>query len=412
MKKYIALLLCLTLLLTSCSGCGSLEKGNLKGQENLEETGGSDFDEEMTDGELLPYQNSEETEFKSLSDSNLHRYIEQEVYTNLIEELDSSEYFVENVSTVYISKEYLEELAYNSKENIYFGYTLAQLEEHFQGTKYIFTLNEYGETTVEAFIEGYSNYDEVMKNVAVGTGVILVCVTVSVVAGATGASAVSVIFAASAKTGTKFALSSGLMSAVAAGVVTGIKTKDFDEALEVATVAGSEDFKWGALSGSLFGGVKEAILLKGATLNGLTLEQAAEIQKDSKYPLDVIKKFSNIKQYRICKKAGLTPQIIKGKTVLLRNIDLDYVDDLGRTNLERMKLGMAALEPDGKAYELHHIGQKKDATLAVLTKAEHMQEGNNKIWHVFGEASEVHGDGSTWNAQRKEIWQGIAEFLS
>jgi len=203
-----------------------------------------------------------------------------------------------------------------------------------------------------------------------------------------------------------------VMSAVTAGVVEGIQTQDMDAALEAATVSGSEGFKWGAMSGVFFGGVKEAIALKGTTLNGLTMNQAATIQKESKYPLDVIKQFASPEQYEICKSAGLTPQVIKGKTALIRKIDLKYVDDAGRTNLERMKQGMAALAPDGQPYELHHIGQKADSTLAVLTKAEHMQGGNNKIWHVFGKNSEVHGVGSAWDVQRKEIWQGIAEFLS
>lgn len=396
MKKYIALLLCLVLILTSFSGCGR-EKN--QGQDISSET-------------MKPYQEQEVADFESLSNPDLHRYVEQAVYTNLVDELDNSKYFVENVSTVYISKEYLEELSYNSQENIYFGYTLAQLEEHFQGTKYIFTLDEYGKTSIEAFAEITSNYDEVMKNVAIGTGVILVCVTVSAVASVAGASAVSVIFAASAKTGTAVALSSGVFSAVTSGVVTGIQTQNFDEVLDAALVAGSEGFKWGAMSGVLFGGAKEAIALKGATLNGLTMNQAAAIQKESKYPLDVIKQFASMEQYEICKSAGLTPQVINGKTTLLRKIDLNFVDDAGRTNLERMKQGMAALAPDGTSYELHHIGQKADSTLAVLTKAEHMQKGNNKIWHIFGENSQVHGAGSTWDVQRKEIWQGIAKFLT
>ena len=382
MKKGIALLLCLVMIL---SGCKSTE--------------------------LYPYQDKDEVAFAKLSDAKMHHYVEQMVYTDLVEQLNSTEYFVENVSTVYISNEYLEELTYNSKENIYFGYTLSQLEEHFQGTKYIFTVGFDGKTSLQAFDGMQSNYDEVVKNIAIGTGVILVCVTVSVVSGLAGASAVSVIFAASAKTGTAFALSSGVFSAVTSGIITGIQTQDMDKALDAAVVAGSEGFQWGAISGVLTGGVKEAIALKGATLNGLTMNQAAAIQKESKYPLDVIKQFASVEQYEICKSAGLTPQVLNGKTVLIRKIDLNYADDMGRTNLERMKQGLAALAPDGEPYELHHIGQKADSTLAILTKAEHMKNGNNMIWHVFGESSQVHGTGNTWDIQRKELWQEIAQFL-
>jgi hypothetical protein len=67
--------------------------------------------------------------------------------------LDSEDYFVENVSAVYVSKEYLEELAFNSQSNIYFGCTLAELNELFQGSRYVFTLGEDGTTTVRELQE-------------------------------------------------------------------------------------------------------------------------------------------------------------------------------------------------------------------------------------------------------------------
>lgn len=58
-----------------------------------------------------------------------------------------------------------------------------------------------------------------LKNVAIGTGVILVCVTVSAVTAGAGAPAISLIFAASAKTGTIMALSSAGFGGFTAGVV-------------------------------------------------------------------------------------------------------------------------------------------------------------------------------------------------
>ncbi len=205
-------------------------------------------------------------EFTGLDDSALLTYMEDSIYTNLITELDNEMYFVENVSAVYISKEYLEEVAYNSQENIYFGYTLSELDAYFQGTRYVFTLGNDGQTIVTEFQEYDDTYEQILKNVAIGTGVILICVTVSVVSGGLGAPAVSMIFAASAKTGTIMGLSSGLFSGVSAGVVTGMETGDFDEAMKAAALAGSEGFKWGAITGSVAGGAGEAIALKGATL--------------------------------------------------------------------------------------------------------------------------------------------------
>ena len=362
----------------------------------------------------LPAGSVPEAGFSGMNDPNLLRYTEDAIYENLVATLDSDEYFVENVSAVYISQEYIDELAYNSQANIYFGYTLQELAEQFQGKKYIFTLGDDGSTIVTEFEEYDDTYDRALKNVAIGTGVILVCVTVSLVSAGLGAPAVSMIFSVAAQSGTKMALSGGIMGGVAAGIVTGVQTGDMEEALKSAALVGSESFKWGAITGVISGGASEAIALKGATRSGLTMNEAATIQRESKYPLDVIKQFKSMDQYEICKNAGLYPVTVNGKTSLVRAIDLDYVDDFGRTNLQRMKEGLAAIDPDsGLPYELHHIGQKTDSTLAILTKAEHMQGGNNSIWHEFGSASEVHNaaNEALWNRQRQTFWRQLATLL-
>lgn len=232
----------------------------------------------------------------------------------------------------------------------------------------------------------------------------------SVVSGGAGAPAVSMIFAASAKSGTIFALSSGGLSAVASGIVTGIETGDMDEVLKAAALSGSESFKWGAITGVISGGATETVALKGATLNGLTMNEAAIIQKESGFPLDVIKQFRNMEQYNICKDAGLTSKLVNGKTALIRNIDLNYVDDAtGYTNLELMSRGYAPIDPaTGTKYQLHHIGQKADSTLAILTEAEHKLGGNDSIWHLKDIATEVHTSTNNLDAQRKQFWKSMA----
>lgn len=195
--------------------------------------------------------------FYTLSDPKLRQYVEDSIYTELVSEFESEDYIIENVKAIYISKEFLEEIAFNSQANIFFGYTLAELDEQFQGTKYVFTLGDNGETVVQPFENYDDTYERVLKNVAIGSGVILVCVTVSVVTGGAGLAPVSMIFAASAKTATTFALSSSLMGGVSAGIVEGFKTHDFDSALKSAALSASEGFKWGAISGAIVGGVSE-----------------------------------------------------------------------------------------------------------------------------------------------------------
>lgn len=37
---------------------------------------------------------------------------------------------------------------------------------------------------------------------------------------------------------------------------------------------------------------------------------------------------------------------------------------------------------------------------------------NNKIWHVLGEATEVHGAGNTWDLQRQQFWEQLAKMMT
>lgn len=391
MKRFIAILLSCTLIL---GGCGV---SNPDGSE-IPSTEVKDVHVDISTLE-------QEVSYENLSDPELLTYVENAVYTELVTSLDSDTYFVENVEAIYYSKEYLEELAYNSQSNIYFGFTLAEIDQYFQGERYVFTLGEDGQTIVQPFEKYDDTYDQIIKNVVTGTGVILLCVTVSVVTGGS-APAVSMIFAASAKSGTIMALSSGVIGGVASGVVTGIETGDFDEAMKAAALSGSEGFKWGALSGSISGGVAETVALKGATLNGLTMNQAAAIQKESKYPLDVIKQFHSVEEYNVFKNANLKSMVIDGKSLLVRSdINLDLVDEYGRTNLERMKLGLSALDENGMSYELHHVGQNANGTLAILSTEEH----KNAVLHGYKAVSEI--DRNAFAQERKQVWMSIANLI-
>lgn len=343
-------------------------------------------------------------DFKGLNDPSLLPYMEDTLYEELVSSLGSSEYFVENVSAIYISQEYLDELEYNSRANIFFGYTLAELNEQFQGTRYVFTLGDHDETVVQPFEAYDDTFDRVIHNVAVGTGVILVCVTVSVVTGGT-APAISMIFAVAAKTGTACALSGGALGGLSAGIVTGIQTGDMEAALKAAALGGSEGYKWGAISGALSGGTSEAIALKGATLNGLTMNEAAIIQQESHYSLDMVKNFHSMEEYQVYFNQAKLQQVRLGDQVVLgRMIDLDYIDDAGHTNAERIINNLSPLDPDGMPYELHHIGQKNDAPLAILTRGEHRQGDNNSIIHFIRQESEVE-HGVDWQNTVHELWK-------
>ncbi|MCC8105727.1 MAG: hypothetical protein LIO99_06935 [Clostridiales bacterium] len=214
-------------------------------------------------------------EFYNLGDPELLQYMEDSIYAEVTGLFGSEDYVIENISAIYYSKEYLEEVAYNSKANIFFGYTLEELDDQFQGTRYVFTMDDNGETTVQAFEDYDDTYDRIIQNVMIGSGVILVCVTVSVATGGAGLTPVSAVFAASAKTGTAMALSSGVFSGVVAGTVKGIQTGgDLEETAKAAALAGSESFKWGAITGAIVGGVREANALRNASKAAEAAENA------------------------------------------------------------------------------------------------------------------------------------------
>lgn len=399
MKRIIALILAFAMVFTGCSKPQNKNQSS-KAKENPQTNLGSIPEEEKKD----------KAEFASLSDKNLLLDVEDLVYKETIEALDSEDYVVENVSAVYISKEYLEETAFNSQANVYFGYTLAELNEVFGGDSYIFTLGDDGKTKVQKLqaIDD-DKTQEMIRNVAIGTGVILVCVTVSAVS-AGSSPALSMIFAASAKTVPKFAATSAAFGGISAGLVRGIETGDFGESMEAAALAASKGFKWGAITGAVTGGGKTAFELKSATMNGLTMNEAARIQKDSKWPMKIISELKSFKEYEHYKQAGLMPIRINGRLALVQNIDFSFKSKLPDgsevTNLIRMKKGYAPIEPaTGKAYELHHIGQKSDGTLAVLTNAQH--HGNNAILHTSKKASEI--DRLAFNKVRKNFWQDLAK---
>lgn len=136
------------------------------------------------------------------------------------------------------------------------------------------------------------------------------------------------------------------------------------------------------------------------------MNEAALIQKESGFPIEVIEQFHTLEEYNAFKAANLKTTMVNGKMALVRDdIDLNLIDEAGHTNLERMKLGLPALDETGKSYELHHIGQSADGTLAILTQAEH----DNVYLHGFKTISEI--DRDVFAKIRKNFWKTMATLL-
>ncbi len=410
MKKKMLIILSLVLLV---SGCGSKKEATQETEET-KKTMTVEFNASLDITFDETKANVENLDESDLNSDDVLQYSNDVIYEKLIEQL-GSDYYIQNIETAYISKEYIEELEYNSKSNIFFGYTLEDLTKQFGDKKYVFTLGDDG-TTIVTEVENPVNYmDKVIKNVAIGTGVILVCVTVSSLTAAS-APAVSVIFAMSAKGAVSKGIKAFAVSGVASGVITGVQTGNFDLAVQSALENGSEAFKWGAIAGAITGGVSEGVGLYDASLNGLTMDEAAIIQREG-YPLDIIRNISSMEEYQVYKDAGLVSKMVNGKLALIRDIDINYesigADGQKMTNLQRMVKGLAPIDPlTGKSYELHHVNQMKDGTLAILSPSEHSD--NYSVLHKLVECG-VHNEScggltnTVWNEQRKAFWQALAK---
>ena len=107
---------------------------------------------------------------------------------------------------------------------------------------------------------------------------------------------------------------------------------------------------------------------------------------------------------------------VGNKSALIRNIDLNYKTTFPNgetmTNLEAMTKGYAPRYIDassGKelAYQLHHVNQNPNGTLAILTEAEH--QGNSAILNIFGKESEI--DRQAFNVIKKQFWMDFAKMV-
>lgn len=381
MKRLLSLLLCCSLVLAGCASGPS------------------------TSSDLLePVSYSYPTEYESANDPDIVEGLEESVYLSLVETLDSDEYLIDEVEVAHVSKEYLDELSWNSQENIFFGYTLSEIQDYFGETPYVFTVEE-GQTVVKPFESYDETWEMVATNVATGTGVILVLVTVSAVAPAIGApAAVTAIFTFASEGGVAGGAIDASISGAVSGIVTGVETGDIDEAIKSATLAASEGYKMGAIIGAATGGAAEGVGLLRASRNGLTMSEAATIQMESKLPLSIIKDMRNMEEYEVYKSAGLKACTVKTpegtRTVLARELDMARLDENGLTNLQRMQKGLNPIDENGIPFEYHHVGQKNDGALALLSRSEHDMPGLH-----FNQESEI--ERSLFNSERAHINQEI-----
>lgn len=362
------------------------------------------------------------SEFSGPSDENFLQYVKDATYAEAIKNLNSTEYVVENVEVTYISPEYIAELEYNSKANIYFGHTEEDLAKQFGGEQVVFTMDENGQTSVEKFVPNGKGLDPAYKKAlikaGIGVGVILVCVVVSIATEGT-APAVAAVFAFSAKSAAIGAAISGTSGGVTAGLVEGLRNKNFDRAAKAAAESGGDGVMWGSIFGSISGGISELRFLKKISkVTKLSLNEVAIIQKEAALPLDVIQQLNSMKEYNVLKdaKLKLTEMKVKGETrpfLLRSDINWNYIhpdtitpqNPNGLTNLQLALNGKAPYAPSGIKYQIHHVGQhNSNGVYAILTDAEH------KAIPTFKGSGVEHG--ANWNAFRADFWKQMGKLVT
>ena len=372
-----------------------------------------------TEAESANFQTTiDPSEFTGPNDNNFLQYVKDATYAEAVKNLNSTDYVVENVEVTYISPEYIAELEYNSKVNIYFGHTEEEIIKEFNGEQVVFTMDEKGQTTVEKFVPNGKGLDPVYKKAlikaGIGVGVILVCVVVSVATDGT-APAVAAVFAFSAKSAAIGAAISGTTGGVLSGLVEGFRNKNFDRAAKAAAESAGDGIMWGSICGAISGGVSEfKFLRKLSKVTGIKMKDIAIIQKESLLPIDVIEKLNSMEEYKILRdaKLKLTEMTVKGEAhpfLLRSDIDWNYIDPKtisakhpkGETNLELALRGRAPYDLTGKKYELHHVGQHRDTVFAVLSDAEH-----SKI-----PTPGVGVDREGFDAFREAFWEKVGKLV-
>lgn len=356
------------------------------------------------------------SEFSGPSDKNFLQYVKDATYAEAVKNLNSTEYVVENVEVTYISPEYIAELEYNSKVNVYFGHTEEEILKEFNGEQVVFTMDDKGQTSMEKFVPNGKGLDPAYKKAlikaGIGVGVILVCVVVSIATEGT-APAVAAVFAFSAKSAAIGAAISGTSGGVLAGLVEGFRNKNFDRAAKAAAESAGDGIMWGSIFSGISGGVSELrFLSKISKVTKLSMNEVAIIQKEAALPLEVIQKLNSMKEYNVLKDAKLTTTEMnikdKTRTFLTRKIDWNYINPntadnpKGLTNLQLALQGNAPFDPSGKRYELHHIGQHADTVFAVLTDAEHAQIPT----------PDVGVDRTGFAAIRKAFWEKMGQLAN
>ena len=327
MNKLISVILCFLIVLTGCS-TNKESSINDKNEESADVNGTEDLNEDFYDD--LP-----DVDLNLLSQEEMNQFISDTALAEMEYRLESDEYKLESVDVVYLSKEYVDELEYNSKENVFFGYTLSELDQQFAGQKYIFTLGENGETIVKVIENNDKYLETVIKNVAIGAGVIVVLITVSVVTSGAGTAPVVQVLHGICVAGAQKGLLGAALGTCIGGIGSGIaeyaKTGDTSRIAESMLVGASYGFEIGAISGAAIGvGTKSYDLYK-ASKSILDPYKAEQVAADF-YKGEMQKAFKNGVEVSVSETGHTRPDVIRTIGDTIEAIEVKTYDLSTKTN--------------------------------------------------------------------------------
>ena len=116
---------------------------------------------------------------------------------------------------------------------------------------------------------------------------------------------------------------------------------------------------------------------------GLSEEQKNQIREEKGWSDEIIGHIESWEQYEVYRDADLHEAEVNGRKCLVKNIDLDYIDEkTGLTNRELMEKGRSPIDSKtGEKIELHHMGQSFDSPFAELTENSEHGGKNDCILH-------------------------------
>ena len=196
---------------------------------------------------------AENITFTGISDPALRDYLSEKI-TSLLGDTLSEDMEVVSVETKYLSKEYLEELRYNSEMNVFFGYTAAELSEMLSGDMVYLTIDQDAEVSAQEVQEGEKKdyLQKLIQIVSDPRSIMLISVVLKKVH--TGNPIADVILSVCADTAEEYAASGDVLSSVVSGLSENISDPDVIDYLDffeeyTSEHKGSIEIK--ALSGEL-----------------------------------------------------------------------------------------------------------------------------------------------------------------